>query len=70
MNITKQISEITWKFYYPPEFPCGLCFDHRATKHVKLLFPETGEANFVLCEDCSRLSPETLWLMTHEEVKK
>ena len=56
MKTTKEVTPIIWKMIPEPDYyPCHLCAERKAVKHLKLsigvvLF------NFTVCDLCSQLS--------------
>jgi len=68
----KTVTEITWKFYYPPEFDCMISgCKERATKAVRITIDNNPyfELNLVLCPECAEL-PEQDLAMAFISVRK
>ncbi len=65
MNITKEVTPITWKTMPEPDYyPCHFCDTRKAVKHLQLKIGVL-EINLVVCESCSQLPANEI----HNKIK-
>ena len=54
--------EISWLFSRPADFPCYVCKDREAVYRVTYELKYETKIKLPLCEDCIKLSAETVRL--------